>query len=262
VRLIYLDEAGISAGEPLLCVAGVLIHGDREALKVDQKLIELVEKYIPEEDREGFIFHAKDIFHGAKYFNRERWSRETRLQILSDIAGVIEEFNLPVVASIYQKATYGQGVPEVLNAEHGQKRIIMQTASVTDCAIWADRWLETFASDENGMIIAEDADRIKPMLKKIIKLLRTPALLRANGMDQIPGVPLRRIIDTVHFAAKEDSASLQLADLCAFTFARAWNNKPIPMQVFSILYSHIKWIQRFRPDVPLPELSEVTETVP
>lgn len=130
-------------------------------------------------------------------------SRETRLQILSDIAGVIEEFNLPVVASIYQKATYGQGVPEVLNAEHGQKRIIMQTASVTDCAIWADRWLETFASDENGMIIAEDADRIKPMLKKIIKLLRTPALLRTNGMDQLPGVPLRRIIDTVHFAAKE-----------------------------------------------------------
>ena len=30
------------------------------------------------------------------------------------------------------------------------------------------------------------------------------------------GLPLKRIIDTVHFADKQGAAPLQLADLCAF----------------------------------------------
>ena len=30
VRMVYLDEGGISHNEPVLCVAGVMIHGDRQ----------------------------------------------------------------------------------------------------------------------------------------------------------------------------------------------------------------------------------------
>ena len=33
-----LDEAGISAGESHLCVAGVIVHGDHEALAVENSM--------------------------------------------------------------------------------------------------------------------------------------------------------------------------------------------------------------------------------
>ncbi len=111
------------------------------------------------------------------------------------------------------------------------------------------------------MIIAEDTDRVKKLMKQSIRLFRSPTLLKAWGID-FPGLPLKRIVDTVHFAAKEDSAALQLADLCAFTFGRAMKDKPVPLSVFEVLYRHIKWIQDFKPDIKLPELSEITDTVP
>jgi hypothetical protein len=185
VRLLYLDEAGISAKETHLCVSGVLIHGDRQALAVEQKFDELLTRYIPESDRLGFIFHATDIFHGSAYFDREKWSQDTRLQILADIAGIIRDFNLPVILSTYEKATFGAAVPEVFNTTLNNKRMVMHTASLADCAVWADRWLEKYASDENAMIIAEDTDRVKKMLKLAIRMFRTPALLKMIGLDWI-----------------------------------------------------------------------------
>jgi len=262
MRLLYLDEAGISAKESGLCVAGILIHGDYEAPAVEQRLEELISRYIPEQDRVGFVFHATDIFHGSKYFNREDWSRETRLQILADLAGIIDELHLPVVVGMYQKETFGIGVPEVHTADHSTKRPLIQTTSALDCIVWADRWLRKYAGDEKAMVIAEDTDRVKRLMKASVKLFRTPALLKAFGIDHLPDLQLTRIVDTVYFAAKDDSAALQLADLCAFTFGRAMNEKPVPVQVFRILYSHVRWIQEFKPDVRLPELAEITETVP
>jgi hypothetical protein len=261
MRLLYLDEAGISANESGLCVAGVLVHGDFQSPDIERKLEELTIRHIPESDRQGFVFHSTDIFHGSGYFDRKTWPQITRLQILNDLASIIEELHLPVVAGMYHKDTFGEGVPEVLNADHEQKRLLIQVASALDCAIWAERWLGKYASTENAMIIAEDADRVKKLMKKSIRLFRSPALLKAWGID-FEGLPLKRILDTVHFAAKEECAALQLADLCAFTFGRAIKDKPVPVSVFEILYRHLRWIQNFKPDIKLPELSEITEIVP
>jgi hypothetical protein len=254
LRLVYLDEAGISAVEPILCVAGVLIHGDLEILEVHHKLDEIVDRYIPAEDRAGFVFHATDIFHGSRHF--KKWRPNERLQILTEIAEIIESLHLPVVASLYEKNTFGTGVPEVLEATHEKKRVIMQTASAMDCAVWAERWLETYAGRENAMIIAEDTDRVKKMMKAAIQLLRTPVSLKASGLDQFPSLPLKRVVETIHFAAKKESPPLQLADLCAFTFGRMMNGKPVPARVASIVIDHVKWISKFKPNVKFPNLTE------
>jgi hypothetical protein len=65
VRMIYHDEAGIHHNAPVLTVAGVLVHGDRQWPEVDRLIVALIDKYIPEPDRRGFVFHATDIFHGS-----------------------------------------------------------------------------------------------------------------------------------------------------------------------------------------------------
>jgi Protein of unknown function (DUF3800) len=241
---VYLDEAGISHRETALCVAGVLVHGDFESGAVEEQFDILVERYIPETDRLGFVFHAKDIFHGSGYFDRDHWPKETRFQILSDLAGIIDTLKLPVVAGLYRKDGFGAGTLSAEDSED-RKRVIMQTVSVFDCLIWTDRWLEKFSPSENAVVIAEDTDRVKPLIKFSVRMLRSPIVLKEAGLEQAAatfGMPLKRIIDTVHFAAKSDARALQLADLCAFTLGRGMKGKDVPLTVFQIIWDHLKWV--------------------
>jgi hypothetical protein len=77
VRLIYLDETGTTSRATFLSVAGVILHGDYEWPGVDERIVALIERYIPEPDRLGFVFHATDIFHGSGYFDRRKPEWET-----------------------------------------------------------------------------------------------------------------------------------------------------------------------------------------
>ena len=81
MRLIYLDEAGISniKQEPFVTMAGIIVHGDSQLRDVERRLKKLVKKHIPEELREDFVFHAKEIFHGGNTLNREDWPLKRRL---------------------------------------------------------------------------------------------------------------------------------------------------------------------------------------
>jgi hypothetical protein len=224
-------------------VAGVVVHGDNDSVELEDQFDELVERYIPEDDRPGFIFHATDLFHGGPYFDRQRWPREVRLQILNDLAKVIKDLSLPVVAGFYKKEGFGAGVLSPTESEifkHG----IMHTMAAIDCAMWADRWLEKFSPNENAVVIAEDVDRVKRLIKAAIRVLRSEDLILKNGLGAVigpVGLPLKRIVDTVHFAEKADARALQLADLCAFTLGRAAKDKSVPLPVFEIIWNHLKW---------------------
>ncbi len=89
VRIVYLDEAGISnpKQEPFVTVAGVIVHGDDELNRVENRLKKLVKKYIPEGKRQGFVFHAKEIFHGGRTMNRQdpNWSLQRRPAIATEL---------------------------------------------------------------------------------------------------------------------------------------------------------------------------------
>jgi Protein of unknown function (DUF3800) len=247
VRLTYLDEAGSDYGAPFLAVAGVVVHGDFEWPEINKRIAVLIENYIPESDRAGFFFHATDIFHGSGYFDRRKteWTdREKRWQILLDIARIIEDLSLPVVAGTYRKATFGG---ELIKAESAafQHKMIHDMA-VLDCMLWADRWLAKFAPSELSTIIHEDGTAAKPLIKATIRIMRSDELMRQWGFDPVVaaefGLPLKRIIDTVHFAEKADARPLQLADLCAFILGRAMKNLAVPIGVFQILFKQVQWI--------------------
>ena len=86
VRLLYLDEAGIDEKAAWLSVAGVMVHGDREWPEIDRRIAALLDEFIPQEDRVGFVFHATDIYHGSGYFYRrkEEWQQPRRVALLAD----------------------------------------------------------------------------------------------------------------------------------------------------------------------------------
>ena len=240
-----MDESGTTRRDSTLSVAGVIIHGDQQSTAVQAKLNILIEKHIPYEDRVGFVFHATDIYHGSKYFDRRVWEQDRRFKILRDLSSIIAEFHLPIVVSAYVKETFGLGVIPA-DIDDGFKAMLIQSAAVMDCAVQADRWLAQFSSTENAMLIAEDIDRVKALIKRIFLVLRHPGRMKAEGLESIAqefDLPLKRIVDTVHFAAKEDCAPLQIADLCAFCIGRSLKGKPVPDGVLGPIVDHARWLK-------------------
>jgi hypothetical protein len=115
-----------------------------------------------------------------------------------------------------------------------------------DCLIWADAWLEEYAADELATVVHEDGVSGKPMIRELLRIIRSEQLMERAGfpddLKQRFKLPLRRIIDTVHFAEKADARPLQLADLCAFIFARALKDLPVPTYAFEVVVRHMRWV--------------------
>lgn len=252
VRLVYLDEAGADWTKPHMCVAGVLVHGDNQWPEVDRRIATLVDKHIPEPDRAGFCFHATDIYHGARYFDRNKpeWAdREKRYAILFDLAEIISQMRLPVVAGSYERAMFGAGALEAPLNERFKNRLMHDLAAM-DCIAWADRWLGKYAPTELATIIHEDGTEAKAMIKRTVRILRSGSEILANGFEgdmSTFGLPLKRIIDTVHFAEKAGARPLQLADLCAFVLARTMRGMHLPPGVAERVYQCLQWIRAFAP---------------
>src|SRR4051794_26608716 len=98
VRVAYLDEAGVSNPnhEPFLVVGGIIIDADRQMIAIEDRIDEICSDHIPEEDREGFVFHATELWSGGSYFDRKTWPREKRHQISMDIISIPRDFDIPI----------------------------------------------------------------------------------------------------------------------------------------------------------------------
>lgn len=241
VRLAYLDEAGVSdlKNEPIYVVAGVCVHGDNQWKPLEDKIQSLIDHFIPEESRDEFVFHATELFSGGKFFDRENWSRTRRNEILEALCAIPKEFNLPVFIGYTNRIIYRNAINDVnytplefQQAEHGM--------CLAFCEIGIEQWLKQNAPDENAMLIAEDTDRIKPHLKALHKFLKDGKRIKLNDyFNYYPELPLTKIIDTVHFAAKNESKPLQLADLYAFFVKRELQLKQDSKPFFRALESQI-----------------------
>jgi hypothetical protein len=108
VRLVYLDEGGVSAREPLVVVAGVVVNADRSLVAVESYLDVLIEKHIPPADRSAFIFHATELWSGSRYFKDDAlWPLDRRLAILDDLVQIPRMFDIPVVYGLPGRTSYG-----------------------------------------------------------------------------------------------------------------------------------------------------------
>lgn len=256
VRLTYLDEAGTDASATAVTVAGVMVHGDHEWPEIDKRIDALVEKYVPESDRVGFHFHATDIYHGSGYFDRRKpeWPEDRRLTVLSNLAQIIRDMHLPVVSGSYRKKKYAADAPQAHRAPADRLRH-MHGICILDCLRDANRWLWLFAPQELSTVVHEDLPNTKALFKICVRMVRSEKLLEQNGIDakarRAAGLPLKHIIDTVHFAEKADAKPLQLADLCAWVLNRSIRGKPVPKDVFAIVREGQFW-------VPTNEKSKLT----
>ena len=130
VRIVYLDESGTSRGERLAVVAGVVIDADNQLIAVEEHMERLVERYIPEDDREDFFFHATNIWSATKYFkDRDLWPLERRLEILHDLVEISQKFDIPVVFG-YCPRDEPITVPSDLPLDEQQRDVVVHSLPI------------------------------------------------------------------------------------------------------------------------------------
>jgi hypothetical protein len=234
MRYIYLDEAGTSAKEPVSVVAGVIVHPDDQWRIVHQEMERLFDEYVPAKLRDGFIFHAADIFNGGRF--RDEWFGDSRWKLLTEFSSIPRRFGLPICYSMCRRDSMSKEVYESVSSRPLQLAAheFDHLLAFSDCAASADKYMRTNTPEhEVATLIVENVDRMRRYLKTSLDLLRRqtmrllPEHIRHDVSDITTdkiqtGVEIRvsRIIDCVHFAAKRDAPLLQLADAAAFVIRR------------------------------------------
>lgn len=224
VRFVHFDEAGVShpQHEPYLVVAGVIINADRDWKAVEVELSDLADRRIQSIDREGFIFHATELFSGGKNVPRERYDKESRWAILDELLSIPARFQLPISVGVAKRADIAKKYAglignEVTQFSHG-------TAFVM-CAAQVELFMRTHADGEVATFILEDNELSRTTLKGVHDWLRHPDTAKHERAES-EYIPLTRIVETAFFAKKTDSSPLQLADACAFAVKRFMQGAP------------------------------------
>jgi hypothetical protein len=259
VRIAFLDESGRSRGEPFIVVAGPIVHGDRTYRQLVVHLRNIATQFIPEDDRNGFIFHAKDIYHcSGPYFKPRKtdWPPERRLPILQALSDIPRRFGLPITFGSVDKAASRPSIMRPLRPDVPEKQLahfvdaMEHVIAFSRAEIGIDMQMFQFPRDEICMIIAEDTDRIKVIAKRAHAILRDPDTIAADPIfSRMSGLPLRKVEDTPHFAAKADSAPLQIADVCAFLIMRRLWRRPETQPFFEAIAPQLVWLPLIEDEV-------------
>jgi hypothetical protein len=161
VRLIYVDEAGISnrRQEPWMVVAAVIVDADRKLANVESYLDKLVKRNIPEEHWDDFVFHAIHLFnYGGKVFTKDNpnWPLWKRLEIADELAAIPKKFKLPLTFGLCERAAFpsNPALRELLSPSDITLNALV--ATYLACAGQIERWMRKNTNGEVCMMIVED----------------------------------------------------------------------------------------------------------
>lgn len=217
VRIVYMDEAGISqvSQEPHLVVAAAITEPDRQWHDIMRHYQELAEDFFDEEFGAAFVFHAKDIFHGAPPYSREKYSFNERLNLLKRLAQVPRKFGIPICLGIIKKEAFNN---QHQNTTPKSRRVLSYAMTFHLAMQSVDWWMETNCPGEVAMIVSEDTPEVKGAIHLFQQSAQSDAAL--NDHEDPDAFQTRCIVDAVNFAPKDRSPILQLADTCAFIARR------------------------------------------
>lgn len=223
VRVVYLDEAGTGgkAQEPYIVVAGVIVHGDHQLQKLRASLAEIMEKHIPEADRESLVIHAKDLYAGNGYFDKDRkpqWDVKARVAVMDDLAALPKRLNLWVCWSMVKAAE----IPiEQLRADEGNRSFntLAVAAAYVSCLVDVNRWFKKNAKREHCFVVVEDNQEAKSFIKEVHKRHQNAKLMAQIGDDE-ELFPLSHVQEDPNFQEKRVAHPLVLADFVAFVIKR------------------------------------------
>jgi hypothetical protein len=236
MRFVYLDESGISSKETITVVAGVIIDADKQLLAVEAYLNDLIDEYVPNEHRKGFVFHATHLFHGSKVFDPLKYPMARRREVLKKLISIPARFSLPTVFGYSDKTALIE--LQRRHKRHPHRAVaVHQALTYSFCAIAAERYMRELARPEEvAVLTVENNDNARIAVKRIHNLLKYGgtgiSYIEEIGKDYLP---IRKIVHVPHFVLKDEVSLLQIADACAFIFRCYLEKKPNTEEFFDAL---------------------------
>jgi hypothetical protein len=221
VKQIHMDEAGTSARESYAVVSAVIIDPDKQFALAEERVAENIERYIPSHLRDGFIFHAKDVF--GKHKKSEGWSWDYCNQITDAWLKIPHDLNIPVGMSWIKKSMDSHGRCRTNDEAH--------MIAFAHCAQCVDEFMQQYVPDEVASLIAEDCPPMRRKLHHIIAKLKRGGLAGQSNFAET----ITHIKNGVMFAEKEHAPLLQIADAYAFAFKRHLNGAPGGERFWSVI---------------------------
>jgi len=230
VRLIYLDEAGISGPEPVTTIAAIIIEADVQRAEVFRSMANIVHSRVPPEHRRTFVFHAKEIFGGGKIFDRERFNLDYRLGIIAELASLPNRLNVPICFT-YRHRNFGEG--QTLNKPKVETDDYF--IALLQTIVFASSYIRLNCPNEIGVVISENnnefrrrASRLNSFLANREAAADAPGWLRQH-------LPVTNLAGPVYFAEKHEEPLLQIADACAFILRRFASRQSHGEKLMSVL---------------------------
>lgn len=233
MRIIYCDEAGTSEHEPFRVVVGVHVVSDLAWREARAALQSAVDRHVPDSMRQGFIFHAKDVFGGRGKVARDSWPLESRMALFKDVLAIPPTLRMPV--SIGAVAAARVGLPEPARKAGITANLwshIMATFMMLEAA---DRDIrKRGAPEEVAVLVFEQLPERARHLKRTLRALqradvRLPPDHFHPWTTQHPEnfrMAAKHLVDAAHFADKSEAPLLQIADAWAFGIRRRLCNQP------------------------------------
>lgn len=231
-RFIYADETGISDKDQMVLVAGVIIDPDKQWKYVAEYIDELIVRYVPKEHRRGFVFHAKDLFHGTgrSVFDRRTFPLERSREVLKKLIRIPRRFDLPIAWGFFPKRH-----PVAARLVPRKRQSLYHSLAYALCLIAAERFMHEYAPNEVATLIAENNTDTWKAVKDMHKILQghpvKPSVAATGLFDVLSSfspsyLPITQIVDSVHFADKDDAVLMQIADSCALILRYFEERKP------------------------------------
>jgi hypothetical protein len=230
VRLVYMDEAGISnpKHEPFLTFAGIVVDADSKLNAIEKHLESLISRHIPERLRHGFIFHATEIFTCGKILRKQHadfigpweWPLDRRLKIADDIAAMIKKFDLPIAMGFLERAKFRADFDFPDEFPPSEEVVAQIVSTFMNSAMVAEHWMRKNAKNENCLLIVEDNKQARETIRQVHNHRQDKKLAEVLDEQSLRHFPLRKIKEDPLFQPKKPTSPLIIADFCAYVFKR------------------------------------------
>lgn len=177
VRYVFVDEAGTSAPEPVTVVVGLIADADNHVMSAEALALEVLGG-VPPQHKDGFVFHATQVFGDVKY--QSGWSMSDRLLLLKSMMSIPRRIGMAItVAAQWRNAVQ---YDDLTRLSQSQFEHVMAFGL---CLTVADRNIRRHAGPrEVATVVAEDVPEMRRFLKVVPQIWREssfhfgPELLR------------------------------------------------------------------------------------
>lgn len=235
MRFIFMDEAGTSddrIDERVRIVSAVILHADHQLLFAEAALDEALSA-VPEEFRDGFVFHAEEVMNKRAY--KDRWRLTDRVKFLQSVMSIPRRLKAPISFGL----VWANAPETPLRARFKSAGDEHHFQAFVNAVAKADEWIRDHADhNEIGTIVAEQCD-LKKLLGLVPSMLRKqPVIGRGEWMadrsvDKVRGfnsqsaeMRVTRIRSTVHFVGKDEDRLVWIADAIAYGLKRYFSDRP------------------------------------